>query len=411
MEDRSEAWRRRKKRLRPETLQIHGGERLEPPSSRPTATPIYASSAFESVDAETMDRIFGGEIQDYVYSRYANPTTAALEQTLADLDGGEKAIAFCSGMAAIHAAFLSLELSPGSRLLVSKDIYGATYNLLLTLLAPFGVQVEFLDLQETGNLQAALHRPPKPRALFLEVITNPLLKVIDFQECIRLCDGSAVPVIIDNTFATPALARPLECGAAMVVHSTTKFLAGHGDSTGGAVTVREPARAATLRMLAKVAGGVPSPFESWLALRGVKTLAIRMSKICESAAKVAHFLERHPRIDAVRYPGLASHPQHAVARKLFQDRGFGGLVAFQVKGADKRAIFHLLDSLVVINRSTTLGDIYSQVLYPAVSSHRDLSPRQRNDLGIHDNLLRLSVGIENEDDLIDDLNEALLGGV
>jgi cystathionine gamma-synthase/methionine-gamma-lyase len=354
-----------------------------------------------------MDRIFGGEVQDYVYSRYRNPTTAALEQTLADVDSGDNAIVFCSGMAAVHAAFLSLELSPASRLLVSKDIYGATYNLCLTLLAPFGVQVEFLDLLQLTNLEKELAQTPKPRALFLEVITNPLLNVIDFQECIRLCSAAGVPVIIDNTFGTPALTRPLESGAAMVVHSTTKFLAGHGDSTGGVVVVKDPARAATLRMLGKVAGGVASPFESWLTLRGIKTFTLRMSQIFESAAEVARFLERHPRIEGVRYPGLASHPHHAVARKLFRDRGYGGLVAFQIKEADKSKIFEFMDALMVINRATTLGDIYSQVLYPAVSSHRDLSPKQRDALGIHDNLLRLSIGIENKDDLIEDLDEAL----
>ncbi len=407
MSDRKKRWNERKRKLRPETLQVHSGERLEPVSSHPTTTPIYASTAFESEDATTLDRIFGGEVPGYVYSRYGNPTTAALEETLALLDGGGHAITFASGMAAIHAVLLSLELSPDCRLLASRDLYGATYTVFNMLLAPFGVQIEFLDLQKMASLEETLGKQPRPKGLFLEVITNPLLKVIDFQAAVDLCRKHSTPVIVDNTFATPLLTKPLEHGAAVVIHSTTKYIAGHGDVTGGVAVVREPERNASLRVLNKIAGGIPSPFDSWLALRGVKTLSLRMARIFENALEVARFLEKHPRVECVRYPGLASHPNHSVARRLFENRGYGGLVAFQIKNADKSAILRVMDRLTVINRATTLGDIYSQLLYPVISSHRDLAPKQRAALGIHDNLVRLSIGIEHKDDLITDLDEAL----
>jgi cystathionine gamma-synthase/methionine-gamma-lyase len=407
MDDRQKRWKERKAKLQPETVQVHAAERLDKTSLHPTTTPIYASSAFEANDAVTLDKIFGGEVPGYVYSRYGNPTTAALEETLAHLDGGSHAVAFSSGMAAIHAVLLSLELSPGARLLASRDLYGATYTLFNTLLAPFGVGVEFLDLNNMDSLEGALQRQPRAKGLFLEVMTNPLLNVIDVQTAIELGNTAGVPVIVDNTFATPLLIKPLELGASIVVHSMTKYLSGHGDVTGGVAVVREPERNTALRMLSKIAGGIPSPFDSWLELRGVKTLSLRMSRIFENAMAVASFLERHRGVESVRYPGLCAHPHHSIARKLFQDRGFGGLVTFQIRSADKGKVLHFMDQLTVINRATTLGDIYSQLLYPAISSHRDLTPKQRATLGIHDNLVRLSVGIEHKDDLIADLDEAL----
>ncbi|MBI3940286.1 MAG: aminotransferase class I/II-fold pyridoxal phosphate-dependent enzyme [Acidobacteria bacterium] len=407
MSDRARRWRKRKRKLRLETLLVHAGERLPTPLSHPSTTPIQLATAFESDSALRLDQIFGGQLRGYVYSRYANPTTEALEETLAALDGGQSAIAFSSGMAALHAAFLSLELSPGCRLLASRDLYGATYTLFRSLLAPFGVEIEFLDLTDMDSLRAALKRKPQPRGLFLEVLTNPLLYVIDVQQAVRLCRRAGVPVIVDNTFATPLLLRPLELGAALVVHSTTKYLAGHGDVTGGVAAALDAERAAALRTLRKIGGGTPGPFDSWLALRGVKTLSLRMSRICDNALAIASFLERHPRVERVRYPGLRSHPQHATAVKLFEKRGYGGLVAFEIRNADKARVLRFMDRLTVIGCATTLGDIYSQLLYPRISSHRELPPRQRMALGICDNLVRLSVGIEHPDDLIDDLTAAL----
>src|SRR2546428_1000167 len=407
MSDRKERWNERKRRLRPETLQVHSGERLDRVSSEPTSTPIYASTAFQAENPTTREKICGGNPPGYVSSRYGNPPPAALEETLALLDGGSHAITFASGMAAIHAVLLSLELSPGCRLLASRDLYGATYTVFNMLLAPFGVQIEFLNLQDLASLDEALKKAPHPKGLFLEVITNPLLNVIDFEAALQLCRDHSVPVIVDNTFATPLLTKPLERGAAVVVHSTTKYIAGHGDVTGGVAVVRQPERNTSLRVLNKVAGGVPSPFDSWLALRGVKTLSLRMKRIFENAMEVARFLEKHPGIERVRYPGLASHPHHSVACRLFETRGYGGLVTFQIKDADKQRILRFMDRLAIINRATTLGDIYSQLLYPSISSHRDLSPKHRSELGIHENLVRLSVGIEHKEDLIEDLNEAL----
>ncbi|MBI4455243.1 MAG: aminotransferase class I/II-fold pyridoxal phosphate-dependent enzyme [Acidobacteria bacterium] len=407
MSERNSRWKGKKQTFRLETLQVHAAERLKMPPFHPTTVPIYAATAFESERAATLDQIFAGKIPGYVYSRHANPTIEALEETLAVLDHGTTAIAFASGMAALHAAFLSLKLSPGTRLLSSRDLYGATYILFNSLLAPFGVQIEFLDLRDTGLLRAALTKKPRPKGLFLEVMTNPLLHVIDVQSAIELCKRARIPVIVDNTFATPMLTKPLELGAAMVVHSSTKYLGGHGDVTGGVIVVEDRQQGAALRALRKITGAVPSPFDSWLTLRGVKTLSLRTSRIFQNASVVASFLENHPRIERVRYPGLPSHPHHSIARRLFGKRGYGGLVTFQIRNADKRQVLCFMDRLTVINSATTLGDIYSELLYPAISSHRDLSPAHRRSLQIDDNLVRLSVGIEHKDDLTEDLSQAL----
>lgn len=407
MDRRGKNWSERKNKLRAETLLVHSAERLAVLPVRPSTVPIQMATAFEAPGADQLDKIFGGRLPGYVYSRYANPTTEALEETLALLDGGKGAIAFSSGMAALHGAFLSLGLSTGSRLLVSRDVYGATYTLLRSLLAPLGVKVEFLDLKGPRALETALRKKPAPKALFLEVLTNPLLHVIDVERVIRTCRRARVQVIVDNTFATPILCKPLELGAAMVLHSTTKYLGGHGDVTGGVVIAAELEQARALRTVRKIGGGTPSPFDSWLALRGVKTLALRMSRICQNALAVAVFLAQHPKVEHVRYPGLASHPQHDTARRLFGDRGGGGLVAFEIRRANKRAVMRFMDRLAVIHCAATLGDIYSQLLYPRISSHRDLGDQERAALGIGESLVRLSLGIEHPDDLIEDLATAL----
>ena len=310
-------------------------------------------------------------------------------------------------MAALHAALLLVEMGPGDTVIAARDLYGASHGMLNTLFAPNGITPRFVDCNDPAALRAALQETPHPRAVLVEPISNPLIRVLDLAGLVAAAHAVGALVLVDNTFATPFLLRPLEHGADLVIHSATKYFGGHGDATGGSVTVREPAHAAPLRALAKLLGATLSPFEAHLIHRGIKTLALRLERHCANALAVAEWLSGHPRVARVHYPGLPAHSGHARAACLFRPGYYGGMLAFEIADADRAAVFRFIDHLHIVIAATTLGDVYSEVSYPVMSSHRDWSPALRRRGGITDGLLRLSAGIEHPADIIADLDQAL----
>lgn len=377
---------------------VHAGERAPLPTFRPTATPIYPTSSFVYDDLADADAVFGNERAGYVYTRYGNPTFAALEAAVASLEGAEAAVAFGSGMAALHAAILN-HVQAGSRVVAAREIYGATAALFTNLFATVGVKTSFVDVYDLAALEQAVAEI-KPRVVFVETISNPLLKVADLPAIARIARGARAVLVVDNTFASPLLVNPLALGAHVVVHSSTKYLSGHGDVTGGVIAT-DADRAFELRELTKLTGGIPGPFEAWLTLRGIKTLPLRMRKQGENAAAVAGWLGADARVDRVFYPGCGPVPP------VFNGDARGGMVAFEIAGAGKEGVFRFLEALRMCLPATTLGDVYSLVLYPPMSTHRGLSPEERAALGIGDGLVRMSVGIEDAEDIVADLDAAL----
>jgi cystathionine gamma-synthase/methionine-gamma-lyase len=354
---------------------------------------------------EDLDAIFGGTRDGYVYARYGNPTVTAFETAMAALEEGEAALAFGSGMAAIHATLLGLGVRAGCTVVAARDVYGATYSLLGKLLASQGVEARFVDIADLVAVEAACAELT-PEVLFAETVSNPLLKVADVPALARIAHTHGAALAIDNTFATPYLCRPLALGADVVIHSATKYIGGHGDAFGGVVITSRERRDAIYAMRL-VTGGNLSAHEAWLLLRGVKTLPLRVRQQCANALQVANGLARLGRISRVLYPGRPSHPQHSVATRLFAGQGYGGMVAFELRNADQTTVFRFFEALELCLPATTLGDVYSLVLYPAHSSHRALTPEERAAVGIGEGLVRLSVGIEDAEDILSDVKQAL----
>ena len=387
------------------TRAVHAGERGPKPDFKPVSTPIYNSVGYLYEDLKDLDAVFGNERPGYVYARYGSPTNSALEEVLADLEEGEAALTFGSGMAAVYAALMAAGVKAGTSLLSAFDVYGATYAICARLLPDWGVKTKFVDVTDLGEVQRVLAEL-KPAAIILETISNPLMKVADIPAITKLAHRAGAKVIVDNTFATPVLFQPLKYGVDFCVHSTTKYIGGHGDVLGGAI-VSSKANRNILHEIIKMTGGNLGPAEAWLTLRGIKTLPLRMRQHCTNAMEVAKWLQGHPQISKVNYPGLADHPQHELAMKLFPEGLFGGMISFEIESAGKKEIFRFMESLDLILPATTLGDVYSLTLYPAMSSHRALSPEERKKGGISDGLVRLSVGIEEVGEIIGDLEQAL----
>jgi cystathionine gamma-synthase/methionine-gamma-lyase len=387
------------------TRAVHAGTRAPCPDFTPTVTPIHPSVTYWYEHMEDLDGVFAGTRSGYVYTRYGNPTVAALEEAVATLEEGESALAFASGMAAIHAALLGTGARAGSAVVAAQDIYGATYALLDRLLRSQGVTVRFVDVADLEAVEAACAEL-RPVALLAETISNPRLLVADLPALADVAHRHGAALLVDNTFATPCLVQPLTTGADVVIHSATKYLGGHGDVLGGLV-VTTAARRADLFEVLKVTGANLGPQEAWLVLRGLRTLPLRIGQHCQNALAVARWLETHPRVSRVLYPGLPSHPQHALAERLFGGRGYGGVVSFDLAGAGQREVFRFFEALRLCLPATTLGDVYTLVLYPAHSSHRALSPQERARIGIGDGLVRVSVGIEAVEDILSDLEQAL----
>jgi cystathionine gamma-synthase/methionine-gamma-lyase len=387
------------------TRAVHAGERAPRGDFVPVVTPIHPTVGYIYDSIDDLDAIFASTREGYVYPRYGSPTVAAFETAMAELEGGQAAYAFGSGMAAIHAALLAAGVRAGTAIAAAPDVYGATYTLVDQLFTQLGASVRFVDASDLGAVEAALAET-RPAALLAEIISNPLLKVADLEALADAAHRHGAQFLIDSTFASPYLCRPLEHGADFVIHSATKFIGGHGDVMAGVVVTSAEGRR-ELFELTKMVGGLLGPFEAWLALRGLKTLPLRMRQQCANALRVAEWLTEHPRVARVNYPGLAEHPQHELARRLFGGRGFGGVLSFEIAGADQATAFRFMEALELCLPATTLGDVYTLVLHPATSSHRGLSARERVEVGIGDGLVRLSAGIEEAEDIVADLAQAL----
>jgi cystathionine gamma-synthase/methionine-gamma-lyase len=308
-------------------------------------------------------------------------------------------------MIAIHTALLAALMDRPKHVVAANMMYGATTGLLMNVLGPMGVETTHVDVCDLKAVEAALTES-KVGAVIMETISNPLLRVGAMDKIAAMCSRAEVPLIVDNTFATPLLVRPLELGANMVCHSATKYLAGHGDVLGG-VIVADQANYDALRTLSRTIGPVMGPFESYLTLRGIKTLALRVERQCANACKVASWLATHSRVERTFFPGDPRHPDSESIARLFPPNRFGGLVAFELKGAGRTEVFRFMEKLKIVVRATSLGDVHSMILYPAMASHRDLSPKHRERLGIRDNLVRVSIGIEAPEDIVADLDQAL----
>jgi cystathionine gamma-lyase len=376
------------------TRVIHGGQEPDPRTGA-VMPPIYATSTYVQSSP--------GKHKGYEYSRTANPTRDALQAAVANLEGGAAGFGFASGMAAT-ATVLEL-LDSGSHIVAMHDLYGGSYRILENVRKrSAGHDVSFVDLTRPSELEAAVR--PNTRLVWVETPTNPLLKLVDLSAIAGMARKLGLLSVCDNTFATPFIQRPLEHGFDIVVHSTTKYLNGHSDAVGGAAVVRaNPELQERVAYLQNAIGGVSGPFDSFLTLRGIKTLALRMERHCANAMAVASFLEGHPKIRKVFYPGLASHPQHALARKQMVG-GFGGIVTAELSGSldDAR---RMLERCELFSLAESLGGVESLIEHPELMTHASLPPAMRTSLGISDGLIRLSVGVEAVDDLIADLTQAL----
>ena len=392
-----------------ETKAIHAGDRKADPARPgayiPVTTPIYTAASYIYENTAQLDRVLGREEEGYCYSRYDNPTNAALEELMTTLEGGHGALACSSGMTAVHIAIIAALNDRRKSIVAASAMYGATTSLLCKVLEPLGIQTHFVNMCDLEKVQQKISEN-QPGCVVMETISNPLLRVGDMDRIAEMTRAAGAALVVDNTFATPLLVRPLEHGAHMVVHSVTKFLAGHGDVLGG-IIVSDKEHHLVTRNLCRTIGPVLGPFESYLTMRGIKTFALRMERHCSNACRVASWLSSHPRVSKVHYLADPAHPDAAVIKRMLPDGLYGAIVTFELKDAGREEMFRFMDRLKVVVRATSLGDVHSLVLYPVIASHRDVAPKQRERQGIHDGLIRLCVGLEAVDDIIADLDQAL----
>ncbi len=373
------------------TRAIHVGQEPDPATGA-TITPIYQTSTYTQQGL--------GENKGYEYSRTDNPTRTALQECLASLENAKYGLAFASGLAAT-SGLLSV-LRPGDHVLACDDLYGGTYRLFERVLRPMGIDFEYASARDTSAYAQKIR--PETKMVWVETPTNPLLSLVDIAALARIAREHGARLVVDNTFATPYLQRPLDLGAHAVVHSTTKYINGHSDIVGGAVLTSDDELYEAVKFYQNAAGGVPAPFDTWLTLRGVKTLAVRMRQHCENAMQVAQFLESHSRVLKVYYPGLTSHPDHELAKRQMRD--FGGMVSFAFDGT-RDDVDAFVRNLHVFALAESLGGIESLCCHPASMTHGSIPAQEREKRGVTDTLLRLSVGIEDVSDLIADLEQAL----
>jgi len=374
-----------------ETRAIHVGQSADEATGA-TIVPVYQTATF------TQDAI--GSHRGYEYSRSANPTRSALETALASLEGGRFALAYGSGMAAIHGVMQLL--SAGDHVVVCDDLYGGSYRLFTSVMPRFGVRFTFVDATQPENIENAVEASTK--MLWMESPTNPMLRLIDLAACGEIAKRRNLQLVVDNTFATPYLQNPLQLGAHVIVHSTTKYIGGHSDVIGGAVVVDDEEAANLLQTTRNATGGIPGPWDAWLTLRGTKTLALRMREHEANAMQVASFLSERPEVERVHYPGLSDHPGHELATK--QMRGFGGMVTIDLAGGEPAAKV-LCESTEYFSLGESLGGVESLIGYPWTMSHGAFAPAEKHSKGITEATVRLSVGIEHADDLCSDLAQAL----
>ena len=380
------------------TTAVRGGERTDPTVGS-VITPIYETSVFAFTSTQELIDAVVEKTDHDVYTRWSNPTITAAERKIAALEGGDDCAVFASGMAAISTAIISL-VSPGDHILSVRDLYGGTVELFSNLMKRFGVHTTFVDAADAGQIDLAL--TPKTKILFVETPTNPTLKLVDLARAVKVAEKSGANVLVDSTFGTPFNQQPLQFGCNAVVHSATKYLAGHNDVTAGAVVgtreLIEP-----MKKLRRVLGGVLDPHAAWLLLRGMKTLAVRMEKHNQNGQRIAEYLQSHPKVEAVHYPGLSTHPQFSLAKK--QMKGFGGVLSFDLKG-DLDCAIRFVDNLKLALIGASLGGPETLVSHPSKVSHYFMNPEERRKAGIADSLIRLSLGIEDADDIISDLDQA-----
>lgn len=376
------------------TRAIHAGQHPDPTSGA-VMTPIYQTSTYAQHSP-------GVTYNGHEYSRTSNPTRDALEQNLASLEQAQYGLCFSSGCAAL-STLLHLFKS-GDHVIVGDDVYGGTFRIFDKVFKQFGIEYTQIDLGDLAVLTASIK--PNTKLVWTESPTNPMLKIVDMAGIVKAVKkaNASILVAVDNTFATPYLQNPLVMGADIVCHSTTKYLGGHSDVIGGVLLMNDKALYEKVKFLQNAIGAVPAPQDCFLLLRSTKTLSLRMQRHCENAQKIAEHLEKHPKVEKVIYPGLASHPEHALAKK--QMKAFGGMISFYIKG-DKKAATDFLEKLKLFTLAESLGGVESLVEHPGIMTHAAIPEAQRDKFGIHDNLIRVSVGIEEVDDLIADLDQAL----
>ncbi len=381
-----------KKELKFNSKAIHGGQQPDAAYGA-VMPPIYQTSTYAQPTP-------GGH-KGYEYSRGANPTRTALENAVASLENGKFGMAFGSGMAAIDAVMKLLE--PGDEVICTSDLYGGSYRLFKGIYEKFGIKFRFSDMVDMDELSS--HINAKTKLIWVETPTNPLMNIVDIKAVSEITEANKLLLAVDNTFATPYLQRPLELGADIVMHSVTKYLAGHSDVVVGALVVNKKTLADRLYFIQKSSGAICGPMDSFLTLRGIKTLHVRMQRHCENGELVAHYLENHPKIDTVYWPGFEHHPQHKVAKA--QMSGFGGMISFVPKGGKYEDAIQIVEKLRIFTLAESLGGVESLVGHPASMSHGSIPKEEREKMGVVDALIRLSVGIEDIEDLIADLEQAL----
>jgi len=387
------------------TQSLHAGEGWEKETFRTSSTPIYNSTTFFYDHAQDLDDRVYYRKPGYVYSRSGSPTSTALERALSTLEGAEVTQVCSSGMAASHLALLTAGAGRDELILCSSDVYGSVYTMVERVFPHLGGRSILMDFGDLGRLEETIKRE-RPRVVYFEVVTNPMIKVVDAPAVIEMAHRYGAVVVVDNTFTTPFLLKPFEMGADFVTHSVSKFLSGHGDVLAGSVSVYRKSFSKLHDMLIQV-GCTLGPNEAWLALRGLKTFPLRMERQCANALAVAQFLENHPLISSVRYPGLPSHPQNETAKRIFSARGYGAMLSFDIADCDKDKAFRFLDALRLTLPATTLGDVYSLIVNPARTTHHWLSEEELAAMGISPGTFRMSVGIEGIEDLKQDLDQAL----
>jgi cystathionine beta-lyase/cystathionine gamma-synthase len=378
------------KNARFSTVCIHAGQ-VPDPGTGAIITPIFQTSTYVQEEL--------GRHKGFEYARTQNPTRAALEANVAAIEGGQVAYAFASGMAAINAIVSALE--SGDHVVVTDNTYGGTFRLFDKVLTKFGLEFTYVDTSDLDQIERAIR--PSTKMLFVETPTNPVLRLTDIRRAAEIAHARGVRLVVDNTFASPALQRPIALGADLVVHSTTKYLNGHSDSVGGIVVAARDDDAAWLKFVQNAAGAILSPFDSWLVLRGTKTLTVRMAQHNANGMALAQFLSQHPRVQSVIYPGLSSHPQHELARR--QMNGFGGMVSFDVGTFEEAR--RVCNGVRLMSLAESLGGVETLLCHPASMTHASVPPERRAEIGLTDSMVRISAGIEDAQDLIDDLDQAL----
>lgn len=377
------------------TKAIHGGQHHEEVTGS-VMPPVFQTSTFAQVSP-------GKPVGDYEYSRAANPTRTALEDALASIENGTKGLAFSSGLAATDSVLKLLK--PGDEVIAMDDLYGGTYRMFSRIYSEFGIKFHFVDMTNLSALEALINENTK--LVWVETPTNPLMKLADISEIAKITQKHPdILFAVDNTFATPYLQRPLDLGADIVMHSATKYLGGHSDVIAGALIVKDAALGEKLHFAQFATGGTLGPMDSYLVLRGIKTLHLRVQRHCENGQKVAEYLNNHPAVAKVYYPGLASHPHHDIAAKQMKG-GFGGMVTFTFKSGAKEDAIQFLEKVKVFTLAESLGGVESLANHPALMTHASIPAEKRAEVGITDDMVRLSVGVEDIEDLLQDLEQAL----